>query len=198
MSELLITAHTGGLLQEELAELAALRIQVFREYPYLYDGDAEYEASYLETYAKAADAVIVTARDGNRVVGAATGLPLASATPHVVAPFQARGDSLDHLFYYGESVLLAPYRGRGIGRRFLEARERHARSLERFDQVCFCAVERPLDHPRRPANHRTLEGLWAKQGFVKQPQLRTTFSWRDLDEDVETPKPMVFWVKSLA
>ncbi len=197
MSELQIECRTGADLVADLPALARLRIRVFRDYPYLYEGDAEYEERYLRTYADAPDGVMVLVRDGDRVVGASSALPLAAETPNVIEPFMAQGYAPDRIFYYGESVLLPEYRGLGLGRRFFEEREAHARALGRFDLACFCAVERPDDHPRRPRHYRPVYGLWAKQGFVKQPQLRTTFSWRDLDEAEETPKPMVFWLKHL-
>ncbi|CRI65037.1 conserved hypothetical protein [Thiocapsa sp. KS1] len=197
MSQLHVECRTGADLIADLPALARLRIQVFREYPYLYKGDAEYEERYLRTYADATDGVIVVVRDGDRVVGASSALPLAAETPNVIEPFKSHGYAPDRIFYYGESVLLPEYRGLGLGRRFFEEREAHARALGRFDLACFCAVERPHDHPQRPRHYRPLDGLWAKQGFVKQPQLRTTFSWRDLDEAEETPKPMVFWLKHL-
>jgi len=34
-----------------LSELARLRIEIFKEYPYLYEGDLAYEEQYLHTYA---------------------------------------------------------------------------------------------------------------------------------------------------
>ena len=101
------------------------------------------------------------------------------------------------LFYSGESVLLPEYRGRGLGRRFFQEREAHVRALGRFETVCFCAVQRPAHHPRRPVDYQPLDALWTRQGFVKHPELCATFSWRDLDEAAESPKPMVFWLKSL-
>jgi GNAT superfamily N-acetyltransferase len=197
MSELHVECRTGADLIADLPTLARLRIRVFREYPYLYAGDADYEERYLRTYADAPDGVMVLVRDGDRVVGASSALPLAAETPNVIEPFKSQGYRVERIFYYGESILLPEYRGRGLGRRFFDAREAHARALGRFDIACFCAVDRPDDHPRRPPGYRPLDGLWAKQGFVKQPQLRTTFSWRDLDEAEETPKPMVFWLKRL-
>lgn len=197
MSELQIECRTGADLVADLPALAGLRIRVFCDYPYLYEGDTAYEERYLQTYADAPDGVMVLVRDGDRVVGASSALPLAAETPNVIEPFMAQGYAPDRIFYFGESVLLPEYRGLGLGRRFFEEREAHARALARFDLACFCAVERPDDHPRRPRHYRPLDGLWAKQGFVKQPQLRTTFSWRDLDEAEETPKPMVFWLKHL-
>ncbi|MFO1422583.1 MAG: GNAT family N-acetyltransferase [Candidatus Competibacteraceae bacterium] len=188
---------SGAAIHPWLPELARLRIQVFREFPYLYDGSAAYEEKYLKTYVDAPDSVMVLVRDSERVVGASSGLPLATETPNVIEPFLAHGHDPSRIFYYGESVLLPEYRGRGLGKRFFEERAAHVRELDRFDIACFCAVERPADHPRRPAGYVPLDALWNRQGFVKHPELRTTFSWRDLDEATESSKPMVFWLKTL-
>lgn len=98
---------------------------------------------------------------------------------------------------FGESVLLPEYRGRGLGVRFFHEREDHARALGRFDLTCFCAVDRPLDHPRRPAGYQPLDRFWEKRGYRRQPALKASFSWQDLDEDRESPKSMTFWMKRL-
>lgn len=188
---------TGGDIKAHLPELAYLRIRVFREYPYLYEGGTAYEEKYLQIYANAPGGVMVLVRDGERVVGASSGLPLSAETPNVIEPFVQGGYDPGQIFYYGESVLLPEYRGRGLGQRFFMEREAHVHSLGQFSIACFCAVERSADHPRRPANYRPLDELWSQQGFVRHPQLRTVFSWRDLDEAAESPKPMVFWLKHL-
>ncbi len=197
MREVSIQRLSGDDLNACLRELARLRIRVFRDYPYLYEGGTDYEEKYLQTYADAPDSVMVLAKEGEAVVGASSGLPLVAETPNVIQPFTARGYDPARIFYYGESVLLPEYRGLGLGKRFFAEREAHVRELGRFDIVCFCAVERPVDHPRRPVNYRPLDDLWSRQGFVRHPELRTTFSWRDLDETTESPKPMVFWLKRL-
>ena len=197
MREVSIQRLSGDDLNACLRELARLRIRVFRDYPYLYEGGTDYEEKYLQTYADAPDSVMVLAKEGEAVVGASSGLPLVAETPNVIQPFTARGYDPARIFYYGESVLLPEYRGLGLGKRFFAEREAHVRELGRFDIVCFCAVERPVDHPRRPVNYRPLDDLWSRQGFVRHPELRTTFSWRDLEETTESPKPMVFWLKRL-
>ena len=67
---------SGDKLNQYIPELAELRIRVFRDFPYLYDGDLTYEEKYLQTYIEAPDSVIVLAFDGDHVVGASTGIPL--------------------------------------------------------------------------------------------------------------------------
>ena len=48
-----VRALTGDEIHAALPDLAALRIAVFAAYPYLYDGDAAYEADYLREFVAA-------------------------------------------------------------------------------------------------------------------------------------------------
>ena len=59
MAEIVIERLQGTALTAALPDLARLRIAVFREWPYLYDGSADYEQRYLATYAAAPDSVII-------------------------------------------------------------------------------------------------------------------------------------------
>ncbi|MXS20969.1 GNAT family N-acetyltransferase [Pseudomonas oryzihabitans] len=187
----------GAAITPLIPELAELRIAVFREFPYLYDGTLDYESRYLQTYAEAPDSLCVLVRDAGRVVGAATALPLADETAEFHQPFRAQGWPVERIYYFGESLLLPAYRGQGLGRRFFAEREARARQLGRFAWCAFCAVQRPDDHPRRPVGYRPLHGLWHGEGFVEHPELLTHYFWQDLDEMVESPKPMTFWLKEL-
>lgn len=190
------TGHDPDLTKY-IPDLAQLRIRVFRDFPYLYDGSLEYEEKYLKTYTDCAESVVVLVLDGEKVVGATTGLPMDAETPEFQKPFVENGFDPAKIFYCAESVLLPEYRGRGIYPKFFAEREGHARSLGRFDTVAFCCVQRPPDHPLRPADYVPLDRIWSKFGYVKHPELHTTYSWKDLGEDEETEKPMVFWLKSL-
>lgn len=187
----------GAAVERHLPALAELRISVFREFPYLYVGSLDYERQYLAHYAASPDALIVLARDGERVVGAATAMPLITHSDDVVPPLVAAAYDPRRVFYFGESVLDRAYRGRGLGHAFFEEREAHARS-HGFTTAAFCAVVRPEDHLRRPEGYRPLDGLWIRHGFVRRPDITTLFSWRDLDDTEETPKLMEFWTKELA
>lgn len=177
-------------------QLAALRIVVFREFPYLYEGSVTYEKKYLETYARSERSLgVLLYDDEEQLVGATTCLPLTDETDEVQAPFRAAGYDLDSVFYFGESLLLPAYRGQGWGHRFFDERERHALSFGTYQLTCFCAVERPVNHPLRPVNYRPLDLFWQGRGYQKAPELNTTFSWPDLNETQSTPKPMVFWTR---
>jgi GNAT superfamily N-acetyltransferase len=188
---------SGEKLNQYIPELARLRIQVFRDWPYLYDGDLAYEEKYLKTYIEAPNSVIVLAFDGDKVVGASTGIPLKHETDEVKAPFIDAGYDVDKIFYCGESVLISDYRGQGAGVAFFDHREAHAQDIGGFTFSCFCGVQRPADHPRRPEDYVPLDNFWRKRGYEKHDDLNTTFSWKELDEENESPKPMTFWMKRI-
>lgn len=197
MRQICLRRFTGSAIAPYLHDVADLRIRVFRDWPYLYQGDMDYEQRYLETYSRSPESLFVLAFDGERVVGASTGVPMADETDEFKRPFIARGDDPERIFYFGESVLLPDYRGQGIGVCFFQEREGYARELGRFTHTAFCAVDRPSDHPRRPPDHVPLDAFWRRRGYVKQPSLTTLLSWLDLDESQPTAKPMTFWLKRL-
>ena len=130
-------------------------------------------------------------------MGISTGIPLRDETEEVKAPFPAAGIDPESVFYFGESVLLPAWRGRGIGFRFFEERERFARTLPGIRHAAFCAVDRPAEHPARPADYVPLDAFWAKRGFHKTA-LRTRFTWKETGELEESPKSLTFWMKQLS
>jgi GNAT superfamily N-acetyltransferase len=189
-----IEAVTGAAIADHLDALAALRIAVFRDYPYLYVGSLAHEQRYLASYARSPDHLIVLARDAGRVVGAATAMPVAQHTEEIAPVLARAGTPAEAVCYFGESVLEPAYRGRGIGRAFFDHRERHARDRG-FTVAAFCAVVRPPDHPRRPPGYVPHDAFWTRRGFRERPELTMELRWRDLDDADETAKPMVFWIK---
>lgn len=178
-------------------DIARLRIEVFRAFPYLYAGDAGYERRYLETYLRSPGAVVIGAFDGDMLVGAATASPLADHFDEFAGPFAAHGLDPAEWFYFGESVLLERYRGGGVGVRFFEEREKAALA-QGFGRCVFSAVVRPPDHPLRPCGYLPLDGFWTRRGYARIAGLTTGFSWPDIGEAVESVKPMEYWAKTLA
>lgn len=178
-------------------DIARLRITVFRDFPYLYDGDMAYERRYLATYMQAPGSFIVGAFDGDTLIGASTAAPLAEHKAEFAGPFAERGFDPDDFFYFGESVLLPDYRGQGVGVAFFELREAEARR-QGFTKCLFSAVVRPDDHQLRPADYVTLEEFWKNRGYGRLDGYQTQFAWRDVGDAEETEKPMEYWLKALA
>lgn len=187
---------TGAALEANLEAVAALRIQIFHEFPYLYEGDMAYERAYVATYRDSAGAVLVGAFDGETLVGAATGTPLADHAEDFAAAFANCEVPLEKIFYCAESVLQPAYRGQGLGHRFFDAREAHARSLG-FTHAAFASVIRPCDHPLKPAHYRSHEAFWHKRGYAPLPQAIAHFTWRDRGDSDQTAKPLQIWMRAL-
>ena len=191
-----IRTMSGKAAAEHLEDLARLRIAVFAEYPYLYDGDLAYEADYLREFARTEGSVLVGAFDGGTVVGAATASPMAGQKAEFRRPFEARGFDIAHLFYFGESVLLPDYRGRGAGHAFFDHREAAARAAG-ATHATFAAIVRADDHPAKPLGYRPHDVFWAKRGYEKVPGLITSLAWKEHGEAAETAKPMQYWMRDL-
>jgi GNAT superfamily N-acetyltransferase len=187
----------GAAILPHLSDLAALRMAVFRDWPYLYEGDAAYERDYVATYAASARAAIIVARDGGRIVGASTCLPLTDEAAAMQEPFRAAGFDPAAICYFGESVLLADYRGRGAGVAFFEAREAQARMHPGVQYAAFCAVIRDATDPRRPAGAVPLDEFWRHRGFAPHPGLVCTLHWREIGGDDEVENRLQAWVKPL-
>ena len=191
-----IESVTGPAMRPYLEDVARLRIAVFRDWPYLYEGDPGYERDYLSAYAASHDSVLVLARDGDTIVGASTGIPLADETGAYRAPFEARGIDPARVFHCGESVLLPGWRGRGIGHAFFDRREAHARRFGRFDSTAFCAVDRDDGDTRRPSDARDNTAFWRKRGYVRQPGMTMRLDWNEIGTGDAT-HALTFWLRPL-
>lgn len=187
----------GSGISRWLDDVARLRIGVFREYPYLYDGDRDYEVAYLDALSRSAGGVLVLVLDQGAVVGASTGMPLMEAEEAIRLPFREAGVTEDQVFYFGESVLMPGYRGRGLGHRFFDEREAHARSLPGMRLAAFAAVRRSPDDPRRPPGHRGNDAFWMRRGYREQPRMVVRLSWKELGSDEPTEQDLTIWSRTL-
>lgn len=191
-----VAAITGAGLAEVLPALADLRITVFRAFPYLYDGDAAYEADYLADFAAADGAVVVVARDGAQIVGAATAAPLTAQDAAWQAPLAAAGFDMARTFYFGESVLLEGYRGHGIGHAFFDHREAQARAYGAA-HAAFCSVIRANDHPARPADYRPLDAFWRGRGYAPLAGVTASFDWKTVGSESDEAHLLQYWTRTL-
>ncbi|WP_320177275.1 GNAT family N-acetyltransferase [Roseovarius pacificus] len=187
---------TGEDLAKALDDVARLRIEVFRAWPYLYDGDEAYERHYLQTYRESENAILVAAFDGDRLVGASTGTPMEDHAEDFAAAIDVQDIDLKDIFYCAESVLLPGFRGRGIGHAFFDAREAHARAMGRR-YVAFCGVVRPAEHPLKPEQYQPLDPFWRKRGYAPVKGAVAQFRWKDIDQPEETEHPLQFWMRAL-
>lgn len=194
--DIVYTPVPGSKLSPYLDDLAHLRITVFREFPYLYDGNAAYEKKYLEVYLKSHRSMVILARAGSRIIGASTCIPLEDEDDAFKKPFLENGYRPETILYFGESVILPEFRGKGSGAHFFKLREAHAQMvIPDLHHTAFCAVNRPENHPLRPENYSPLHRFWRHQGYT-ETSFCTQLPWKDIDQPAETFKELAFWLKA--
>jgi len=188
----------GDAIATVIGELARLRTEVFREWPYLYDGDLASEQRYIGSYAMTPKAVVVVARattpTGSRIVGASTALPATDSKLRLA--LASAGIDADSTCYFGESVLLRPWRGQGVGVRFFHERELAARAMG-ARHACFAAVLRDPADPRRPPDYQPLDRFWTRRGYARLPGQRIEISWKEPGSPSDLPHGLELWAKHL-
>lgn len=196
-SHLTFKAFLSREIENVLDGLSSLRITVFRDFPYLYEGSRDYEKKYLNRYIEARSSALFCIFDKSDLVGASTVLKLSEEDSAIQSPFAKNGNDLNAIYYFGESLLLKPYRGLGLGHYFFDAREDFAKKDKSCKLTTFCAVERQVGHPLRPPDYVPLNAFWQKRGYQKNESLFTELNWLDLNEQTETNKKMIFWTKKI-
>ncbi len=157
---------TGGpaALRPLLPTLARLRIAVFREWPYLYDGDAAYEERHLAVYAESPGAAMVLALAGDEPVGVATCQPLAEAAEEVRGAFARRGIDPARVCYFGAARASASSR---------RGRRTRAPSASPPPPSARCCATRTTRAGRRTTCRSTASGA----GAATRPALTSPAPW---------------------
>lgn len=196
-STIQVVSFKGKKILEFIPQIARLRIEVFAEYPFLYDGDYEYEMRYLEKFSHIQDAIVVAAFNQEEIIGISTGFPFIYESQNLQNVFKQAGRNPQEYFCFGESVLRKSYRGQGIGKKFFDHREDHVKQLDQHKYICFYTALKPLNDPKRPTDYRPLKPFWESRGYQEHPELVGEVSYQEIGETEETPKKMVFWIKEL-
>ena len=182
----------GSEINHYIDQLGRFRIQIFREYPYLYDGSIEYERTYLGRYSMSPESLLIILEDALGIVGACTGIPLAGEDPEFQNAFV--GENKEEIYYIGEVMLRADSRGKKLGSRLMSTALDLIDSNQ-FKKISLCTVDRGLGHPREPLGYSPPDYLWKKYGFEKSKNFMAYLDWKDIGHDVETRKPLNIWFR---
>ena len=177
--------------------LAQLCLDTFRDYPFHYDGDLDFELNDLSAYARLPDARVFLALDGGDLAGFSTCIPIAGEDDLVKKPLLDAGVDLNEFLYLGESLLKPNYRGQGIGKSFFDLREAHALTLPKVKNTVFFTLSQPKNDPRRPTSYYDLRNYWAKRGYQKVESWITHYPWDEVGTDEPVSHPMEYWLKPI-
>ncbi|MGY0216247.1 GNAT family N-acetyltransferase [Endozoicomonadaceae bacterium StTr2] len=189
-----ISYFSGPEARKYRDDIAAIRIGLFKEFPYLYEGDLTYETEYLETYFSQPNALIMLAFQNNKVVGYSSSVSLADELEEIKAPFSGDNVPLDKMLYIGEAMIYPEFRSKGMFRHFMESHEQKAKT-EHFEQIVFMTVDREADHPLRPVDYRELGPIFEYYGYSKIPNKRVHMEWSQVDTGVDTTNTLSLWIK---
>lgn len=101
-SALTIRVLSGSQAKQYCKDMTQIRLLVYKEFPYLYQGTFECEAEYLETYFKSPNATVLLVFDHDKVVGFSSSIPLAEEVDDLKEPFIKKGLDLKNYLYINE------------------------------------------------------------------------------------------------
>ncbi len=190
-----VWTYSGQEARDYFEDIARMRITMFREFPYLYNGSFEYEKEYLEAYFKSLNAKILLVFDtNNEIVGFSNSIPLAEELDEIKAPFKEHGLDLNHYLYIGEVMLKEEYRGKGFARQFFTYHENNART-NGYDYTVFMTVDRTEDDLDKPKDYVSPDAIWNHFGYTKDKNLSITMDWPSVDQSRDSKNTLSIWWK---
>lgn len=188
-------------------DLARLRMAIFRDFPYLYEGNDTYESTYNAPYGQSSKSLFVVIKASNEVVGISTAIPMRDMDESIALILSDAGYTAASGFYLGESVLTPNFRGRGLYKKMFDLREEEAR-LQGHSFTAFLSVVRESDHPLKPINYIPHDTTWKSYGYtpieahmtfsyptVPLPDSKNTSGWSKQGSTHD--HTLQFWVKDL-
>ncbi|HLC06649.1 MAG TPA: GNAT family N-acetyltransferase [Candidatus Babeliales bacterium] len=193
------------LTQDELKTLlpfvAQLRVNIFRNYPYLYDGNIAEEMDNLEKYAQHNNSALAIAYYNENPVGFLCGSDLIHYSVHfensVADLFKGVDLNIENYYYCADIIILPEHRGKYLAPQLFDAIENYAQQ-KGYTACCFI-TEHHENHPLKPRDHKSLVPLWNSLNY-KKSALITYASWQthQVDGTIKLEQhPLIFWLKNL-
>ncbi len=173
----------GAQITPYISQIIDLFLAVFKEPPYSYEGTYEEYLPFINIYAESPHGIACLLFDGNKLVGAATGAPLAQMPEKFRTPFEGR---LDQIYYLGEVVLLPEYRKKSFGMQLYRTFETAIPAS--FPTLCFCKID---------DGSSALNQSLSSHGFTQHPDLFFDGVWRNVDDKKESSHKLIYWSKKL-
>jgi len=197
MTDIHIRSFSGAGIKPYIHSIAKLRSEVLRDYPYFEEPDLNYNTQYLKWISSCKEAIAVLIFDNTTLVGVSLGVPFSLEQHHLQLPFKEKDLDTSSYYFFGESILLKPYRGRGIGHHFFDAREAHVAHLPNFKHICFCVPMQLESCEGRPSDFVPLHDFWRKRGYMHHPEMQVNILRKRMEGGHLQENKMTFWIKDL-
>jgi hypothetical protein len=179
-----------------LDRLGELRIAVFSEYPYLYDGSIEAEKNYLKMYAQSKSSLVVLSKIDKKIIGFIAGLPFTESLDNDYKDsFLTEVPIEKTVFYLGEILIQIPYRRNKIGNQLFQLFE-HQLKLKGYKKILGCTVIREANSDKQEEGF-SIEQLIISKGAAKCADLIQRIGWKEVGKDESTEHFMQYWEKEL-
>lgn len=193
------------LTKEELKPLlpfvAALRIKIFREYPYLYEGDFIEEMEDLRNCSQKSHNAVAIACHNNIPIGFLYGIPLTEFASHfenpVVDLFKEKKLAPETCYYFADIIILPEHRGNHLSKKLFDTLETYAQE-QGYCSASFITESHEF-HPLKPVDYKSLDPLWNSLNY-KKTGLVSHGSWQTHKADGTIVKELHvadIWFKNL-
>jgi hypothetical protein len=190
-----LIALTGKEAKEYLPQIANIRINMFKEFPYLYKGSLEDEKIYLDTYFNSKDTIILLAFDKQRLIAFSNSIPLEQEMDEIKQPFIKNNIDIKKYLYIGEMMIYPEHRNKNLFNIMYKFHEDNAKSI--YSNIVFMSVTRSRNHPSKPRNYRPLDILWKHNGYQELNKIKINLSWKQIDTNKLEENKLSVWSKKL-
>jgi GNAT superfamily N-acetyltransferase len=179
-----IKVLTQEKMEPLLPFIATLRINIFKEYPYLYDGDFKEEMDDLEHCAQLPNNALAIAYYKDIPVGFLYGIPLIEFASHFENPvidlFKNKNLDPTTCYYFGDIIILPEHRGNHLSKELFDTLEAYAQK-QGYNSASFITESHDI-HPLKPTNYKSLDPLWTSLKY-KKIGLTSYSSWKTHQPD---------------
>ena len=175
-----IETFKGNEIAPHIQGIVKLCDRIYREPPYLYNGDDADYTDYIESYSQVNEAIICLAFDGKEAIGLGIGTPMLKTREFYQQTLIEHGYDLSQLFYLGEFGLKPGYHGLGIEETILLEIENFAKKTGAFSAMCIWELDN--------SKHEILK----KMGFIRHAELNFQIFWTNIGDELESAHLAVY------
>lgn len=180
----------GEKIQSRLSEIIILCDTIYRQYPYLYNGDDAGYTEYVRSYSASPNSVVILAFANDEAIGIAMGMPMKETREYYTAPFTAHYMDVNDIFYLGEFGIKPEHHQLGISFDMYRQFEEIVRATQKFSTIAFWEILNPM-------KCEELHQAYRATGFSYHPELSFELWWQNIGETNESAHLAQYWIKSL-